>query len=306
MAFTAAGGWTNLPNGVWSPTIYSKRVLKAFRKKTVAEDITNTDFSGEVSAFGDSVKIIQEPDITIAAYTRGQALVTQPLSDSEVTLTITKANQFQFGVDDIEKKHAHLNWTEMATSRAAYKLSDAFDSEVLSYITTAVPTAQKYGGIAAAADLIDCGFDSGEVTPNKIMNRLKRYLDELNVPEDNRWLVASPRFWEVAGDEDSKLLNSDYTSGSENLMRNGRVHDGTVAGFKLYRSNNAVTGSVSGTTYYTVLAGHKSAVATVSQLAQVESFRSHDFFGDVVRGMHLYGRNVIRSESLVLANIKID
>lgn len=306
MAFTAAGGWTNLPNGVWSPTIYSKRVLKAFRKKAVAEDITNTDFSGEVSAFGDSVKIIQEPDITISTYTRGQALVTQPLTDSEVTLTITKANQFQFGVDDIEKKHAHLNWTEMATSRAAYKLSDAFDSEVLTYMVSQVPTAQQYGTSDAAANLIDCGFDSGEVTPNKIMNRLKRYLDELNVPEDNRFLVASPRFWEVAGDEDSKLLNQDHNAGGNVLLRNGRVHDGTVAGFKLYRSNNAVTGTVDATTYFTVLAGHRSAVGTVSQLAQVESFRSHDFFGDVVRGMHLYGRNILRDESLVMANIKID
>jgi len=43
MAFTAAANWTNLSGGVFSPTIYSKKVQMAFRKKAVAQDITNSD-----------------------------------------------------------------------------------------------------------------------------------------------------------------------------------------------------------------------------------------------------------------------
>jgi hypothetical protein len=43
MAFPAAPGYGNLPNGNFSPTIFSQKALKAFRKVSVVEDITNTD-----------------------------------------------------------------------------------------------------------------------------------------------------------------------------------------------------------------------------------------------------------------------
>lgn len=43
MAFASASGYTNLPNGKFSPVIYSKKVQIAFRKSTVVGDITNSD-----------------------------------------------------------------------------------------------------------------------------------------------------------------------------------------------------------------------------------------------------------------------
>ena len=42
-AFQRAVGYQNLPNGVFSPTIFSKKVQKQFRKTSVIEDITNND-----------------------------------------------------------------------------------------------------------------------------------------------------------------------------------------------------------------------------------------------------------------------
>jgi hypothetical protein len=59
--------------------------------------------------------------------------------------------------------------------------------------------------------------------------------------------------------------------------------------------------------YGVIVAGHKSAVATAQQLNDTEKFRSQDFFGDVVRGMHLYGRKILRPEALyrVFYNINV-
>lgn len=53
MAFQTAAGYGNLPNGVFSPTIYSKKVQKQFRRTAVAEAITNSDYFGEIKNFGD-------------------------------------------------------------------------------------------------------------------------------------------------------------------------------------------------------------------------------------------------------------
>lgn len=61
MAFTTAPGYGNLPNGDFSPVIYSKKAQMAFRKSSTVADITNSDYFGEISQMGDSVKIIKEP-----------------------------------------------------------------------------------------------------------------------------------------------------------------------------------------------------------------------------------------------------
>src|SRR6478609_5141519 len=108
MAFQTATGYNNLPNGKFSPVIYSQKVQKQFRKSSVALDVTNSDYFGEISEFGDSVQIIKEPDIQIVNYARGAQMTSQDLEDQDFTLLVDRARAFQFQVDDIEKKQSHV------------------------------------------------------------------------------------------------------------------------------------------------------------------------------------------------------
>ena len=135
MAFQKAAGYTNLDNGNFSPVIYSQKVQKEFRKSSVVEDITNNDYFGEIASYGDSVKIIKEPEITVSDYARGTAVAAQDLTDADFSLVIDQANYFMFKIDDIEAAHSHVNFMDLATDRAAYKLRDTFDAEVLGYLS---------------------------------------------------------------------------------------------------------------------------------------------------------------------------
>ena len=94
MAVGRAAGYDNLVNDAFLPAIYSQKVLKYFRRSSVVEAITNTDYAGEIENFGDTVKIIKEPTFTVSAYTRGSTVNAQDLTDTEISLT----------VDQIEKK----------------------------------------------------------------------------------------------------------------------------------------------------------------------------------------------------------
>ena len=96
MAFKTATGYGNLPNGNFSPIIYSKQVQLAFRKTSVVEAITNNDYFGEIANMGDSVKIIKEPEITVKEYSRGANVQPQDLDDEDFTLLLTKQNYFAF------------------------------------------------------------------------------------------------------------------------------------------------------------------------------------------------------------------
>lgn len=303
MAFGSAVGHGNLPNGNFSPVIYSQKVLKYFRKSSVCEDITNTDYFGEIANYGDTVNIIKEPEINISDYVRGQETISQDLIDDQISLTVDQAKYFQFQVDDIEQKHAHTNWGELATSAAAYKLKDSFDTAILAHIEANVNSGNVYGADTASNN-IDVGFSAGEVSPLAVMNRLSRLLDEDNVPRENRFFVAGPIFWEEMMDENSKLMGVDFTGDSSSILRNGRVTDGLIRGFKAYTSNNMPVSTSQ--SFKVALAGHMSAVATASQIAKIESFRSHNTFADVVRGLHVYGRKVLRPSALAKCFYDVD
>ena len=135
MAFTSAAGHGNLPNGNFSSVIYSKKVQLAFRKSTVCGDITNSDYFGEIAQMGDTVKIIKEPEITVKSYARGTQITPQDLDDEDFSLVVDKANYFAFKIDDIEEAHSHVNFSQLASDRAGYRLKDNFDQDVLGYLS---------------------------------------------------------------------------------------------------------------------------------------------------------------------------
>ena len=119
MAFPKAGGYNNLPNGVFSAVIYSKKAQMAFRKSSIVQDIANSDYMGEIKAFGDSVKIMKEPTVSVSSYRRGQQVVAQDLVDEDFTLIVDQANYFAFKQDDIEEAHSHVDFMQMATDQAS-------------------------------------------------------------------------------------------------------------------------------------------------------------------------------------------
>ena len=346
MAFKTAAGYGNLPNGNFSPVIYSKQVQLAFRKKSVVEEITNSDYFGEISSMGDTVRIIKEPEITVKEYARGAQITPQDLDDEDFSLVVDKANYFAFKVDDIEEAHSHVNFGSMASNRAAYRLSDQFDQEVLGYLSGWAQSSLSSVASAAnttvscskavdsagtnellASMLVDAndvnggtannsivvkpraGGDSlntttANATPLAVIARMSRKLDQQYIPSSDRWLVVDPVFAELMKDEDSRLFNSDF-GGQSNGLQNGLILN-NVHGFKVYMSNNlpakgngATGATATGSTHYGVIcAGHSSAVATAEQINKTETYRDPDSFADIVRGMHLYGRKILKPEAL--------
>ena len=351
MAFKTAAGYGNLPNGNFSPVIYSKQVQVAFRKAAVCEAITNNDYFGEIAQMGDSVRIIKEPEITVKEYARGAQITPQDLDDEDVTLTIDKANYYAFKVDDIEEAHSHVNFQSLASDRAAYRLADQFDQEVLGYLSgfkqsaissaagtandvvsgsKAVSTAgsdelltsmklrkDSFGNITTssagdhsiplAARLPGAtALPTATASPLMVISRMGRLLDQQNVDTQGRWLVIDPVFIELLKDEDSRLLNADFGGAG---LQNGLVIN-NLHGFTVYTSNNlpsvgtgpATTGSANqNSNFGVIVAGHSSAVATAEQINKTETYRDPDSFADIVRGMHLYGRKILRPEAIVTA-----
>ena len=301
-------------NSFFLPKVYSKQVLNFFRKASVAEAITNTDYAGEISNFGDTVRIIKEPSITVYQYERGQDVTATKLTDAEVSLTVDTANAFKFIVDDIETNMSHVNWRDVATSSAAYALRDAFDEGVIATMFSGVASSSPNHilGSDNATDLasgtfdgtgnLDIGFGSNEHDPIDVLSHMARLLDEQNIPEEGRWFLANPEFYEVLVQSSSKLLSVDYNAG-QGSIRNGLVSSGKLRGFNMYKTNNiASTTNAAGK----CIAGHISSTATAQTITSTEVIRDPDSFGAIVRGLHVYGSKVLRDGALVSAFYGID
>ena len=300
MAVGRAAGYDNLVNDAFMPAIYSQKVLKYFRRSSVVEAITNTDYAGEIENFGDTVKIIKEPSITVSAYTRGSTVNAQDLTDTEITLVVDQGNYFAFKVDDIEERQAHLNWEALATSSGAYALKKQYDYNVLSNINSNASTDTT--NLGAASSAISC--NTGDECAN-LVSTAARLLDEADVPEDGRWCVAPPQFYEILRQADAKLMDASVTGESMSALMNGAVTARKVHGFTLYQSNAIAVGSTGSDSTATfgpsstsgetnVLFGHMSAVATASHIAKTEVVRDPNSFADIVRGLHVFGRKVLR------------
>ena len=318
MAFGTSAGYGNLPSGNFTPQIFSQKVLKFFRRASVAEDITNTDYTGEIENFGDTVNIIKEPTITVSQYTRGSVVNTQNLADDQITLTVDQANAFAFKIDDIEERQSHINFEALATSSGAFSLKRKYDANVLQAISdgagiAGADDASLSGGLTTtntslgtASSPINVETDDAGIN---LMLLMARVLDDQSVPEENRWFVAPPIFYEKMFQAGNKIAEVQVTGDASSNLRNGLATPGTLAGFSCYKST--ALNSTSGTDQITlsgvatdasenvILAGHISSTATASHIAKTEVVRSTESFSDVVRGLHVFGRKVLRPEALV-------
>ena len=302
MAFTKTSNYNNLPNGNFSPIIYSQKVQKFFRTASVAEALTNTDYAGEIENFGDTVNIIKEPVVSVSSYTRGAVVPIQDIQDDQLQLTVDQANTFAFKVDDIEERHSHINFETVSTSSGAYALKNAYDANIIAAMFAGPSSSSPDHVIGSDGSGVDTGFGSSEIDPVDIISKHGKLLNLQDVPEENRWFLGSPEFYEQMGQASSKLMSD--TTGSATPLRNGKVYSGKVMNMELYMTNNFAASSTSN--YFKVLSGHMSSTATANHIAKIEVIRDTDSFSDVVRGLHVFGRKVLRDTALVAEHLLID
>ena len=318
MAFGTAAGYGNLPSGNFAPEIFSQKVLKFFRRASVVEDITNTDYAGEIENFGDTVRIIKEPTVTVSSYTRGSVVNAQDLADDQITMVVDNANAFAFKIDDIEERHSHVNFEALATSSGAFALKRKYDANVLQAISdgaglAGADDASLSGGLTTtntalgtASAPINVATDDAGIN---LMLLMARTLDDQSVPEENRWFVAPPIFYEKMFQAGNKIAEVQVTGDASSPLRNGLAIPGTLAGFRCYKSTAlnstagtdqvTLTGVATDASENIILAGHMSSTSTASHIAKTEVVRSTESFSDVIRGLHVFGRKVLRPEAVV-------
>jgi len=291
------------------PQIWSGKLVEKFYAATVFGAIANTDYEGEISDKGDQVIIRTTPTMTIQDYEVGLGLTYETPISANTTLDINQGKYFAFAIDDVDSFQSDIDLMDDWSEDASEQMKIAVDSQVLANLYAGVNASNK--GIAAGA--ISAGVNLGAAGTNgdaailidkttilDYIVDMGLVLDEQNVPETGRWLVMPA--WMISTIKKSDLKDASLAGDATSIIRNGLI--GMIDRFNIYLSNNIV-GITEGTaTLYEPICGHPTGLTFAAQMTKMENLPNPDTFGQLIRGLNVYGYKVIEGKYLAGGKVK--
>jgi hypothetical protein len=296
------------------PQLWSGKLNVKFYLTTVFGEISNTAYEGEIKSMGDSIIINNIPTMSINDYTIGQNLNYQVPVPNTVELTIDKAKYFGVNVSDVLEYQSKPNLMGMFTDDATKQMAISIDRQILleEYNNGAAANKGNTAGIISGAIVL--GSDTAPVdlstAPTKILDvilGMASVLDEQNIPDTERWLVIDPatrlRLMQ------SPLQQAYLTGDDKSILRNGKL--GVIDRFTIYLSNqlpkaaaglnpdgSANAGAVK---RRVLIAGHQAALTFAAQITKTESLQNPNDFGQLVRGLNVFGKKMIKPDGWTIA-----
>lgn len=294
MAFaTSPGGPAYTGNFI--PEIWSGKLIENFYDATVLAAISNTDYEGEIKNMGDTVNIRTTPEITIQTYVKGQTLSVENPDKAKLQLVIDKGEYFACVEDDVDQVQTDMNLMDMWSKDASERMKIKIDQRVLADVLTGVSASNKGTSAGAISGDISLGVASTPIalTSSNVIGKIidmGTVLDEANCPEQNRFIVIPAKMAGLI--KQSDLKDASITGDGNTPLRNGRL--GMIDRFTVYVSHNLVKNS----SEFSVLGGHSMGFTFASQMTNMETIRSETTFGNIIRGLQVYGYQVVKPEAL--------
>lgn len=269
---------TNFVSSVWSETLFSQ-----MNKKYIAVSNCLRDFDGDIKGKGDRVKICGVGDITIFDYTKNTDFSSgaQTLNNTDKTLVIDQAKAFNFVIDDIDRAQSNPKLMDAAVKNAAAALADTADKYIFN---NCVSLAEN-----SLSEVVSEG------------NIISTLIDAQTMLLKNNVTDPSDIVIEVDPDIGSLILKNKITlSNEDTVLESGCI--GKIAGCSVYVSNNVPKDGV----VHQCLARTRRAMAFAEQLSEIDAYRPEKRFGDAVKGLHLYGSQLIYPDELIRLDLTLE
>lgn len=275
------------------PELYSGKLVEKFYKSTVFGEIASTDYEGEIAGYGAQVKIRTIPDVTVSDYVVGAGLTAQYPTSNSVTLAIDQAKSFAVALSTVDMRQADVDLADVFANDGSIQLRIAADADMLETIPADVSADNSGTTAGADSNNINLGDSSTPVSITKtnvvdFMVDCGTVLDEQNVSDEDRWFVAPP--WFIALIKQSDLKIASLAGDGVSIVRNGKV--GIIDRFTVYQSRNLLRQTSPGPATY-LMFGHSAGLTFAAQIVECEMINNPNDFGYIVRGLMVFGYEVI-------------
>ena len=269
------------------PTIWSENLYRALDQQYIGVANCNRDYEGEIQHMGSTVKICGVGKVTVGDYTKNADLGDpQALNDTVKELIIDRARFFNFQIDDVDRAQSTPKLMDAALQNAASALCE---------------DADKY--VFGLWEKMENSVSNDNTTEETILDTIVKARERLyraGVTDSSQVVL------EVSPQIASILFRTKLSLATDNTptLENGCV--GSIAGCKIYVSNNVVVDEAGPVTYHKCFMRTKRAVSFAEQLSEIDAYRPEKRFADAVKGLHLYGASVIYPDEAIVVNLGIE
>lgn len=307
MAYPRNAGPPAHPNydGNIIPYVWARKLLERFYDASVLPYISQTDYEGEIRDKGSKVYINQVPDIEIRDYSMGDSLILQRPEQEKIELDIDQGKYWSFIMDDVADAQAMTNMMGPWSENASERMKITVDTDVLAYLFDQADADNQGATAGRISQNIDLGTTGAAiaVSSSNVISHIVDHgqaLDEQNIPESSRKLVIPA--WMAARLKKSDLKDASITGDGTSVMRNGRL--GMIDRYELYVSNLLPRATDGGNICTYIYSIHPKALTFASQLVKTETLRAESTFGNIMRGLKVYGRKVVLPEAYTIGYVR--
>lgn len=278
----------------FNPEFWAASLIRHLDKAFVYAQpaVANRNYEGEIKQAGDTVHLQNVDDVTVRTYNPAADIeIEEADTDDTATLTIDQFKYWAVKVDDLNKVQSHVALMDEKTKRAAVAIADVVDQRIASH-QAAVVTA---GNVVEAAESKAIAVKEAAEAYELLVD-LGVQLDEQNVPTEGRFAVI-PAWFHGVIQKDARFVEAG-TMKTDQVLENGLI--GRAAGFNLLKSNNVPNTAGAD---YRILAGSNQGITFAEQFVETEALRMERRFGDLARGLYLYGSTVANADELAVLRV---
>lgn len=286
-------------SGVYIPEIWSGKLLEKFYPTTVFGSIANTDYEGEISAYGDKVFIRTIPNMIVRKYVKGQPLIADTPEGGKRELRIDQGWYYNVAINKVDQKQSDIAFMDKWGEDASEQIKIRQDSDILANIYADAAPANSGATAGKIAGDINLGVTGTPLALDKsnIVDKIVecgQVMTEQDRPTTNRWMVLPA--WANTRVLTSELKDASLTGDGKSTLRNGRI--GIIDNWEIFISNNLPWVVDGGKRCFYCPFGHKSALTYAAQFVENEIIPNQNDFGQLMRGLIVYGYEVIDPDSL--------
>ena len=269
---------------VFKQTFWSNKIQSVLDTLTGLRTHSDYEFEGEIKA-GDRLKITGTVRPTIGTYVPGVDIDIENLNGNDQELVIDQFKYFALYFDNVDKAQSIPGVWRATSEQCAKELHEAGDKYVASVIKTAIEATGSTVGKSTA------------FTPTKanIVEKTEEALTALyanNVsPLTDFYGEYSPRMYSFLRQSLTELS----TNNPELLKKGavGRYNNVLVSIENLLPTSTANSSTIR----YNIIRTGK-AVAFAGQIDTIKAVEKEKGFGDILKGLYVFGAKVVRPEQI--------
>lgn len=265
---------------VFKQTLWSKKIQNVLDTITGLRTHCDYEFEGEIKA-GNKLKITGSVRPTIGTYVPGNDINIEALDGVDQELVIDQFKYFAVYFDNVDKAQSIPGVMENMARQCAKELHEEGDKYVASLIKA---------GIEADDSTIARGTAFVPTKANVVekVEEGLQVLYEHNVPAtEDLYGEFSPRMYSFL-----RQAMTELSTNNPELLKKGAV--GRYNNVLVCIENLLPT---SGQVKYNIIRTGK-AVAFAGQIDKVRAIEKEKGFGDILKGLYVYGARIVRSEQL--------